>query len=98
MIVLGGLGSMGGAIIGAVIVTSLPLIFTEYAGSLPLVSEAGAGGLQAGDAARYLYGAAIIATLIFAPRGLAGLLARTTNPRQDKPPTPTVTTTKESTA
>ena len=46
MIVLGGLGSVGGAALGAVFVSALPIVFQEYAGSLPLVSEPGQGGVS----------------------------------------------------
>jgi branched-chain amino acid transport system permease protein len=99
MIVLGGLGSIGGAIAGAILVTSLPLIFDHFSDSLPLVADPGEGGLQSGDAARFIYGAAVILVLIFAPRGLAGLMPRRQKQRPPKAPhTPTVTTTKESTA
>jgi branched-chain amino acid transport system permease protein len=83
MIVLGGLGSIGGAVVGALIVSALPQLLNHYSGSLPLVGEPGGGGLQPSDAARYLYGAAVVAVLIFAPHGLAGLgrriLDRTTS-------------------
>jgi branched-chain amino acid transport system permease protein len=83
MIVIGGLGSVGGAIVGAVIVTALPQIFQQYAESLPLVADPGAEGLQAGDAARFLYGAAVVVVLIYASDGLAGL-ARRLRPRSVK--------------
>jgi branched-chain amino acid transport system permease protein len=73
MIVLGGLGSIGGAVAGALIVTALPQILNHYAGSLPLVVEPGGEGLQPSDAARFLYGAAVVAVLIFAPSGLQGI-------------------------
>lgn len=76
MIVLGGLGSVGGAVLGAVLVTALPLVLLHYADSLPLVAAPGSGGLQSGDAAHFLYGAAVVAVLIYAPRGLAGLTLR----------------------
>jgi branched-chain amino acid transport system permease protein len=76
MIVLGGLGSVGGAIIGALIVSALPQVLLHYADSLPLVAAPGSGGLQAGDAARFLYGAAVVLVLIYAPEGLAGLRRR----------------------
>lgn len=72
MIVLGGLGSIRGAILGAIIVTAMPLVFAHYAGSLPFVSEPGSDGLQGTDAARFLYGSAVVAVLIFIPGGLAG--------------------------
>lgn len=78
MIVLGGLGSISGAIAGAVIVTALPQVFDHYASSLPLVVEPGASGLQPSDAAHFLYGAGVVAVLIFVPGGLAGLGRRIT--------------------
>ena len=74
MIVIGGLGSIRGAALGAIFVTMLPNVFDHYSGSLPLVAEAGTGGgLEPSDAARLLYGAAIVAVLIFAPGGLGGI-------------------------
>ncbi len=82
MIVLGGLGSVTGAVLGAVFVTALPLVFQEYAGSLPFVSEAGQGGVNAGQAARLLYGLAIILVVLFEPAGLVGLARRLTPGRR----------------
>jgi branched-chain amino acid transport system permease protein len=76
MIVLGGLGSVGGAALGALFVTALPLIFQRYADVVPLVGGPGEGGLAAGEAARYLFGLAIILVVLFQPSGLAGLAAR----------------------
>jgi branched-chain amino acid transport system permease protein len=73
MIVLGGLGSVGGAVLGAIFVSALPLIFQRYADAVPLVGE---GGLAAGEAARYLFGLAIILVVMFEPAGLAGLAGR----------------------
>ena len=76
MIVLGGLGSVGGAVLGAVFVTALPLVFQRYADVVPLVGGPGEGGLAAGEAARYLFGLAIILVVLFEPAGLAGLAGR----------------------
>jgi branched-chain amino acid transport system permease protein len=76
MIVLGGLGSVGGAVMGATFVSALPLVFQKYADALPLVSGPGEGGLNAGEMARFLYGAAIVLVILFEPGGLAGLAAR----------------------
>ncbi|MGY1764339.1 branched-chain amino acid ABC transporter permease [Geodermatophilus sp. SYSU D00779] len=78
MIVLGGLGSVGGAALGALFVTALPLLFQQYADVLPLVSAPGQGGISAGFAARFLYGAAIILVVLFEPAGLAGIAQRVT--------------------
>jgi branched-chain amino acid transport system permease protein len=73
MIVVGGLGSVGGAVAGAVFVTVLPQVFTWYADALPLVAAPGEPGVGPTEASRYLYGTAIVAVLLFAPGGLAGL-------------------------
>jgi branched-chain amino acid transport system permease protein len=73
MIVLGGLGSVGGAVLGALFVSALPLIFQRYADVVPFVGD---GGLAAGEAARYLFGLAIIVVVLFEPAGLAGLAGR----------------------
>lgn len=90
MIVLGGLGSVGGAVLGAVFVSALPLVFQQYAGSLPFVSEPGQGGVNAGQAARLLFGLAVVLVVLFEPAGLAGLARRFT--RRPGRPAPTATT------
>jgi branched-chain amino acid transport system permease protein len=78
MIVIGGLGSVGGAAVAAVLVTLLPQVLTGYADDLPLLAPPGSGsaGPTPGEAARYLYGAAIVLVLTLAPQGLAGLTRR----------------------
>ncbi|MDH2430728.1 branched-chain amino acid ABC transporter permease [Sphaerisporangium sp. TRM90804] len=76
MIVIGGLGSVGGAILGAVFVSVLPQLLTRYSGTLPLIAEPGSGGVSPAEAARILYGAAVVAVVLFLPGGLLGLLGR----------------------
>jgi branched-chain amino acid transport system permease protein len=78
MIIIGGLGSIGGAVAGAVFVTALPLVLDHYSGALPFLAQPGEGGVGAADAARLLYGAAIVAILLFAPGGAARLVRRST--------------------
>ena len=85
MIVLGGLGSVSGAVLGAIFVSVLPQLLDHYSDSLPLVSPAGSGGLQASQAAELLYGLAIVLVLIYAPRGLVGL-GRPVRRRRARPP------------
>jgi branched-chain amino acid transport system permease protein len=58
MLILGGSSSIGGAIVGAVILTFLPEVLRPLKNSYILV-----------------YGAAVIAMIIFMPQGLAGLFA-----------------------
>jgi branched-chain amino acid transport system permease protein len=76
MIVLGGLGSVGGAMVGALFVTALPLVLTQYSSALPFLASPGSGGLDPATAARLLYGVAIIAVLLFLRGGLAGAFRR----------------------
>ena len=73
MIVIGGLGSIGGAVLGAVFVSLLPRVMEKYSDSLPLLSQPGEDGVTPSQAARFLYGAAIIAVLLYLPGGIAGL-------------------------
>ena len=80
MIVIGGAGSVGGAAAGAVVVTALPLVLSHYSGSLPLLAEPGSGGLGASEFSRFVYGVALVAVLLFARDGLAGLVRRIRSP------------------
>lgn len=91
MIVLGGLGSVGGAVLGALFVTALPLLFQKYADVIPFVTSTGGSGLAAGEAANYLYGLAIVVVVLFEPGGLAGIghrLRRRPGRRGDRAPRP----------
>jgi branched-chain amino acid transport system permease protein len=58
---------------GAVFVTLLPIVLARYSGVLPLVSDAGSGGVDAAVLARFCYGAAVVLVIILQPDGLAGL-------------------------
>lgn len=80
MIVLGGLGSVAGAVLGATFVSALPLVFQEYAGSLPFIVDPGQPGIVASQAAAFLYGLAIVLVVLFEPGGLAGLARRLRRP------------------
>ncbi|WP_442816703.1 branched-chain amino acid ABC transporter permease [Streptomyces sp. NBC_01304] len=78
MIVIGGLGSVSGAVVGAAFVSLLPQLLSRYSDALPLVSAPGTGGVAPGEASRYLYGAAVVAVVLFLPGGLVRLAARRT--------------------
>ncbi len=80
MIVLGGLGSVWGSILGATFVSALPLVFQQYAGSLPFIVDPGESGIVASQAAAFLYGLAIILVVLFEPGGLVGLARRLRRP------------------
>lgn len=72
MIVIGGMGTVSGSIVGATFVSAVPLLLQRYADQLPFIGE----NVTPASAARYLYGAAVIAVLILQPKGLAVLLGR----------------------
>lgn len=76
MIVIGGLGTVRGAVIGAAFVSMLPMLLTRYSDSIPLVAAPGTEGVQPGEAARLLYGLAFVGVLLYLPAGLAGGLTR----------------------
>lgn len=59
MMVVGGLGSISGSILGGIALTVLPEMLRSF-GNIRLV----------------IYGAAVVAIIIFAPKGLGGLLER----------------------
>ena len=80
MIVLGGLGSVAGSVLGATFVSALPLLFQQYAGSLPFIVNPGEPGIVASQAAAFLYGLAIVLVVLFEPGGLAGLARRLRHP------------------
>jgi len=73
MIVIGGLGSVPGAVVGAAFVTALPLVLSQYADSIGFLSQSGQGGVGPGEFSNYVYGGLVILVIILAPGGLAGL-------------------------
>jgi branched-chain amino acid transport system permease protein len=96
MIVIGGVGSPGGTLAGALFVSSLPVVLQRYSDALPFVTESPTGGgVTAGVAARFCYGTAIVGLLLVEPGGLAALARRVRSrpagrPRRPAPaPAPT---------
>lgn len=70
-IIIGGIASVWGSILGAAFVFGLPLIINQFS-LLPQNS----GSLQSGDLNALIYGALIIVFLLFEPGGLIGLARR----------------------
>ena len=79
MVVLGGLGSAAGAIVGAFFVASLPRLLDRYADVLPGLAEPGGDGVSPAVAARFGYAIALILLLLIEPGGAAGLGRRVAN-------------------
>ena len=77
MIIIGGLGSIAGSVLGALVVTELPF-FIQSASALLFGPDSGTSfaifDLQAGA-----FGIVIMAFLMFEPDGLIGIIRRTTD-------------------
>ncbi len=79
MIVVGGIGTVYGSILGAVFLTVLPRVIESISGSLPFVSANGTGGgLTVQSLNQALFGLLIIGFLLFEPMGLAEIWRRVT--------------------
>ena len=76
MVVIGGLGSAGGAVLGAVFVSCLPAVLERYAAVLPGLAPAGSAGVSPAVAAKFGYGAAVIVLLLVEPGGAAAAGSR----------------------
>ncbi len=75
MIVIGGIGSVGGSVLGAIFVVSLPYALTALADRLPPALGA-ALTAQLFDVEAILYGLAIVVVLVWERRGIVYLLQR----------------------
>ncbi|MEO7021109.1 MAG: branched-chain amino acid ABC transporter permease [Ktedonobacteraceae bacterium] len=72
-IIVGGVGSVWGSILGAAFVFGLPQVIDHF--SL-LPASTTSGGLHSGELSALIYGLLIIAFLLFEPGGLVGLARR----------------------
>jgi branched-chain amino acid transport system permease protein len=77
VIVVGGIGTIYGSILGALLVGALPRIIDEFADSFPFVtSDPGKTGFTKGALSTAIYALLIIVFLVLEPRGLAGIWRR----------------------
>ncbi|WP_225993689.1 branched-chain amino acid ABC transporter permease [Actinomadura rudentiformis] len=74
MIILGGLGSTSGALVGATFVIALPIVLSRYADVLPLVVAPGQEGIQASFAATFVYGVLVVIVMLTQPGGLRAMV------------------------
>lgn len=84
-IVLGGLGSLLGALIGAALLTFLPQLITGVG------RNAGLGDLQAAQLAPLLYGLTLVLVVLLAPTGIVGGLRRLGGRRRGRGEDPSTT-------
>jgi branched-chain amino acid transport system permease protein len=80
MILIGGVATISGSIMGALFITLLPRLTRELPAVLPFISgSATTGGLTVFTVETVLYGLLIIVFLIVEPRGLYGIWVRIRN-------------------
>jgi branched-chain amino acid transport system permease protein len=76
MVLIGGAGTISGAIAGAFFITLLPTLTRQLMPLLPFISESSDRIPNLLQLQTILYGALIIGFLIFEPRGLFGIWIR----------------------
>lgn len=80
MVLIGGVATISGSILGAAFVTLLPRAIEEAPRFAPFISASASGGfLTTQQLEQILYGVLIVVFLIFEPRGLFGLWVRVRN-------------------
>ena len=80
MILIGGVATISGSIMGALFITLLPRFTRELPAILPFVNtNSASGGITVFQVEAILYGLLIIGFLIFEPRGLFGIWVRIRN-------------------
>jgi branched-chain amino acid transport system permease protein len=77
IIIVGGVGTVWGALLGAIFIEGLQPVLERYSDSIPLLQHsAGEGGIPVGNAVDIIFGVLIVLFLVVEPRGLIGLAAR----------------------
>lgn len=78
MVVIGGMGTVAGAILGAFFIKAMPEMVNAVSPYLPFVSKDASadGGVTAPLLSQFLYGFVIVLVLIFEPKGLVALFKR----------------------
>ena len=77
IIIVGGVGTVFGAVVGALFIAGAPLMIEQYSSSIPLVSFlTKQADMTVATLNQLLFGLVIILFLILEPRGLAGLWFR----------------------
>jgi branched-chain amino acid transport system permease protein len=79
MVLIGGVSTISGSIMGALFITLLPRLTRELPAVVPFVSESSTGTITVFQVESVLYGLLIIGFLILEPRGLFGIWIRIRN-------------------
>jgi len=76
IIVIGGMASLWGPVLGALFVSLVPVVVDQFADSLPFVQHGGTDGMSTTDLSLLLYGLMIVVFLLAEPKGLIAVLRR----------------------
>ena len=76
MIIIGGIVSVGGPILGALLLTALPQLIDLFADKIPFVQQGAGSGLTKSDLSQIIYALFLGFFLIFEPNGLIGIYHR----------------------
>jgi branched-chain amino acid transport system permease protein len=76
VIVIGGMATTWGPVLGALFVSAVPELATAAAERIPFLQAGGQGRLSATDLSLIAYGALIVAFLLLEPKGLIALFGR----------------------
>ena len=78
MIIVGGVGTLFGSVLGAVFVGAVPQLVSKYSSSIPFIDQSGGGsGLSVFQLNQVIFGLLIVFFLVIEPRGLAAVWLRT---------------------
>jgi branched-chain amino acid transport system permease protein len=73
MVIIGGVGSVPGVVLGAILVYGLQQFFLLGANEFGWFANAQFGGLNAVVLSAFIYGAAIVVVVLFEPGGAAAI-------------------------
>jgi branched-chain amino acid transport system permease protein len=88
IVIIGGLGSVPGAVLGAIVVYGLQQFFLLGANQFGWFADARFGGLNAVVLAAFVYGAAVVLVVLFEPGGAAAIGRRLLPGRRNPHPNP----------
>lgn len=76
MVLIGGMGTVGGPVLGALFVTGVPRLVEQVSGAIPFVAEGTGRGLTVAQLNQLLFGVLIVVFVVVEPRGLVALVTR----------------------